>query len=151
VGFITFGIQGGTAELYRALENKTAGAVRGSVSNAPHISQSLLVEAYQDPQYDEDKKNKFNTLKNRYQKVKKILETHPEYQEQFRALPFNSGYFLCLELKHVHPEAARQHLLKHSIGVIAFESVLRVAFSATPLSKLESLFHRIYETCLELQ
>jgi aspartate/methionine/tyrosine aminotransferase len=151
VGFITFGIQGGTTALYQALENKTAGAVRGSTSNAPQISQTLLYEAYQDPQYDEDKKKKFNTLKNRYQKVKQILAAHPEYQEQFEALPFNSGYFLCLELKHIHPEAARQHLLKHSIGVIAFETVLRVAFSATPLSKLEPLFHQIYKTCLELQ
>ncbi|HYQ55921.1 MAG TPA: aminotransferase class I/II-fold pyridoxal phosphate-dependent enzyme, partial [Draconibacterium sp.] len=42
VGFITYGIKGGDAELYSALEAKTAGAIRGNISNAANISQSLL-------------------------------------------------------------------------------------------------------------
>jgi len=152
VGFITFGIKGGTAEIYKALENKTAGVIRGNISNAPNISQSLLYSAYTDPRYAEDKKEKFNTLKTRYEKVKQILTAHPEYQQVFEALPFNSGYFLCLALTNANPEKVRQHLLqKYSVGVIAFESVLRVAFSATPLSKLESLFDRIYKACLDLR
>jgi aspartate/methionine/tyrosine aminotransferase len=152
VGFITFGIQGGTTELYTALEKKTAGVVRGSISNVPHISQSLLYRAYTDPRYAEEKKKKYTTLQSRYEKVKQILTTHPEYQQHFEALPFNSGYFLCLSLKNANPEKVRQHLLqKYSTGVLAFESVLRLAFSATPISKLETLFDRIYKTCLELQ
>ena len=47
-GFITFGIKGkreSQKDLYSALENKTAGAVRGNISNAPHISQSLVLMA----------------------------------------------------------------------------------------------------------
>ena len=44
VGFITYGIKGGEAGMYTALEAKTAGAVRGNISNAPNISQSLLLE-----------------------------------------------------------------------------------------------------------
>ena len=40
IGFITYGIKGASKDLYTALENKTAGAIRGNISMAPHLSQS---------------------------------------------------------------------------------------------------------------
>lgn len=46
VGFLTFGIKNGSDQLYSALEAKAAGAVRGSISNASHLSQSLVLEAF---------------------------------------------------------------------------------------------------------
>jgi aspartate/methionine/tyrosine aminotransferase len=45
VGFISFGVKGGSKDLYRALEEKTAGAIRGNISNASHPSQSLFLNS----------------------------------------------------------------------------------------------------------
>ena len=58
VGFITYGIKNGDAELYTALENKTAGAVRGNISNAANISQTLLLTAFNSPEYHQQKQEK---------------------------------------------------------------------------------------------
>lgn len=51
VGFMTYAIKGGNAALYGALESKTAGAVRGNISNASNLSQSLLMEAFTSTEY----------------------------------------------------------------------------------------------------
>ena len=44
VGFITFGFKGANAAQLKALENKAAGVVRGNISNAPCVSQSMLLK-----------------------------------------------------------------------------------------------------------
>lgn len=152
VGFITYGIKGGTTKLYRALEAKTAGMVRGNISNAPHLSQSLLRAAYTSPDYGAQKQAKYATLKRRYDKVKAILAAHPEYAKAFAPLPFNSGYFMCVRLHGAEPEVVRQVLLKdYSTGVIALAGVLRLAFSATPINLLEELFANVYKAVLQVQ
>ena len=58
VGFITFGIKGGSKELYRALEEKTAGAIRGNISNAPHPSQSLFLNSLKSESHETRKNEK---------------------------------------------------------------------------------------------
>ena len=148
VGFMSFGVKNGTQELYEALENKTAGAVRGNISNVSHLSQSLLHKAYFSSQYKEDKKEKFDTLKSRYQTIIQVL-ADPKYLEFFAALPFNSGYFMCIELKDpLKAEAIRKILLdKYSTGVIVFENLIRLAFSAVPKSKIPKLIENIYLAC----
>ena len=148
VGFISFGVKNGTAELYEALENKTAGAVRGNISNVSHLSQSLLYNAYFSAQYEADKKEKFVTLKSRYQSISKVL-ADPKYLEVFAALPYNSGYFMCVELKDtLNAEAIRKILLdNYSTGVIVFENLIRIAFSAVPQSKIPQLIENIYSAC----
>jgi aspartate/methionine/tyrosine aminotransferase len=150
VGFITYAIKGGTTALYKALEAKTAGAIRGNISNAPAISQSLMKKAYLSDEYAGQKKEKYNTLKARVDKVKKILAAHPEYRDAFEALPFNSGYFMCVRLKSAQPEAVRNILLEEfSTGVIAASGVVRLAFSATPFDLLEELFDNLYKAALK--
>ena len=152
MGFITFAIKGGTPELYAALEAKTAGAIRGNISNAPAVSQAILLKAFTHPEYDAQKQEKFSTLKARCVKLTAILEAHPEYAEAFEALPFNSGYFMCVRLKGADPEAVRQVLLKeYSTGLIAASGLLRVAFSSTPIDKLESLFSNLYKAVCSLR
>ena len=84
--------------MYEALENKTAGAIRGNISNISNLSQSLLHKVYFSEQYKADKANKYETLKSRYQEIIKTLKD-PKYKEYFQALPFNSGYFMCIQLK----------------------------------------------------
>jgi aspartate/methionine/tyrosine aminotransferase len=148
VGFISFGVKNGTPELYEALENKTAGAVRGNISNVSNLSQSLLYNAYFSEAYQADKKEKFATLKSRYQTVQQVL-ADPKYLEYFTALPFNSGYFMCVELNdQLNGEAIRKILLeKYSTGVIVFGNLIRLAFSAVPQSKIQELIGNIYFAC----
>jgi aspartate/methionine/tyrosine aminotransferase len=150
VGFLTYGIKGGTAALYEALEAKTGGAIRGNVSNSSNPAQSLLLRSWTAGEYASEKQQKFELLKRRYDEVKRILAAHPEYREQFTALPFNSGYFMCIRPK-ADSEKLRQKLLKdYSTGTINFGGILRVAFSATPTAKLEKLFENVYKAAKEL-
>jgi len=148
-GFITFGIKNGSRELYQALEEKTAGAVRGTISSASHPSQSLLLRAYNEPEYHKDKEEKYNLLKTRYNKLKETLKKYDN--RFFEPLPCNSGYFMCLRLKNIDAEKVRKLLLeKYSTGVIAIGNVLRIAFSATPLTKIEQMVKNIYSACEEI-
>ncbi len=148
VGFITFGVKNGTAAVYEALENKTAGAVRGNISNISHLSQSLLQKVYASENYDKSKEEKFNILHSRYEKIKLVLE-NPKYKRYFAALPFNSGYFMCIELKDgLVAEDVRKILLeKYSTGVIVFGNLIRIAFSAVPEAKIAQLVENIHAAC----
>ncbi len=147
VGFVSFGTKDGSNSLYGALESKTAGAIRGSISNVSHIAQSLLVDGWKNPEYQSQKEQKFHLLQTRYRKTKDILKSHPEYQKEFKALPFNSGYFMCIKILNNDAEEIRQKLIEQSIGVIAFGNLLRIAFSSTPTDQLKELFQIVYETC----
>lgn len=151
VGFITYAIKGGTSELYDALENKTAGAVRGNISNISQLSQSMLYKVYSAPTYEESKKAKYDILKSRYECLKVEL-AKPEYAAYFRPLPFNSGYFMCVEpLNGLNAEAIRKHLLeKYDTGVIVLGNVVRLAFSAVPKAVLPQLVENIYKACVDL-
>jgi len=151
VGFMTYGIKGGTAAVYGALEAKTAGAIRGNISNSANISQSLLLKAYGAKTYESEKQQKYDILNARYQAVKKILAKHPEYGKQFEPMPFNSGYFMCLKMISINPEELRRKLLQdYSSGVIVMNNLVRIAFSSTPLAKLPKLFENIYKAANEL-
>lgn len=152
VGFITYGIKGGNRDLYEALENKTAGAIRGNISNASNLSQSLLLHAFDSPSYQQEKQEKFGILKSRYTMVKTTLED-PKYSDFFTPLPFNSGYFMCIKLREgIDAEAVRQLLItKYSIGTISLNDLLRVAFAAVAASDIKMLFDGILAACKELQ
>jgi aspartate/methionine/tyrosine aminotransferase len=152
VGFITFGAGLNTPGLYEALESKLAGAIRGSISNAPNISQALLFAAYSCPTYESEKTEKFLTLKNRYLAVKKILADHPEYRQVYAPLPYNSGYFMCVKLNPgIDAEKVRQLLIgKYKTGVIAGDSLIRVAFSSTPVNQLSLLYENIFQAAKEI-
>jgi aspartate/methionine/tyrosine aminotransferase len=152
VGFMTFAIKGGDAELYSALESKTAGAIRGNISNAANISQSLLLEAYNSPEYEEQKAAKYKIMKARYDAVKKAL-TNEKYKAYFNALPYNSGYFMCVKLADgLDAEKMRKILIeKYSIGVISLGNLLRIAYSAVAAKDVEELFEGIYSACKDYQ
>ena len=149
-GFITYAIKDGTEGLYTALADKTSGAVRGNISNAANISQSLVLKAFESPTYSAEKKEKYSLLKSRYDKVKEVLKDK-KYAGCFEALPYNSGYFMCIKLKgDLDSEKVRQILLsKYSTGVIAIGSLLRIAFSAVAESNVSELFENIYSACKE--
>jgi len=152
VGFVTYGIKGGTAELYDALASKTAGTVRGNISNASNLSQSLLLQAFDSPTYWKEKEEKYHILRSRYETTKTVLQ-NKKYAEVFQALPFNSGYFMCVELKNgLNAEDVRKLLLeKYDTGVIVIGSVIRVAFSSVSQEKISLLFENLYAACKDLQ
>lgn len=150
VGFMTYGIKGGDAALYGALESKTAGAIRGNISNAANISQSLLLTAFESPEYAEQKEAKYVIMKNRYDAVKEAL-VEEKYKEYFEAIPYNSGYFMCVQLADgLIGDEVRQVLIeKYSIGLIALGNVLRVAYSAVAANQVKEMFDGIYAACAE--
>ncbi len=153
IGFITYGIKNGNKALYQALEEKTAGAVRGNISNSPHLSQSLFINASKADTYRQEKQRNKEKIRERYLKVKEILGAHPEFKEYFEALPFNSGYFMCVKIKGRSVEKVWQTLLdKYSTGVICYseKDLLRIAFASTPTQKLEKLFSNILNACKDV-
>lgn len=152
VGFMTYGIKNGSKALYKALEDKTAGALRGNISNAPHLSQSVALRALNSEAHDREKEKNKEKIRERYLKVKSVLKAHPEYQQYFEDLPFNSGYFMCVRLKRSDPDKVWELLLsKYSTGVICYsdKALFRIAFASTPLHQIEKLFANIYLACKE--
>ncbi|MCL2025431.1 MAG: aminotransferase class I/II-fold pyridoxal phosphate-dependent enzyme [Leptospirales bacterium] len=149
VGFVTYGIKNGSRKLYEALEQKTGGVIRGTISNVPNISQSLLLAAYNSPEYDREKKSKYNILRSRYTAVKTALAQNSEYSEYFSAMPFNSGYFMCIRLAEgIDVEAVRLILLNDfSVGVINLDNLIRIAFSAVPTDVIPELFNNLFLAC----
>ncbi len=148
VGFMTYGIKDGDADLYSALESKTAGAIRGNISNAANISQSLLLVAFNSPEYAEQKAAKYTIMKDRYEAVKKAL-SNEKYAEYFKAVPYNSGYFMCVKLEAgLDAEKVRKVLIeKYSIGVISLGNLIRIAYSAVAATDVDEMFEGIYNAC----
>ena len=152
VGFMTFGFKGASEAQLKALEDKAAGTVRGNISNAPSISQKILLAAFQSEEYLQQKQEKYNTLKKRFDIIKNELAAHPEYKEAFEPMPCNSGYFMCIKPKGVDAEELRQKLIKdYSTGTIMLSGLIRVAFSAVPTDKLGKLFENIYNCIKEMK
>jgi len=150
VGFITYGIKNGSKGLYKALESKTAGAIRGNISSSSHPSQSLFLNALKSETHEQEKERNKEKIKERYLKVKEVLEAHKEYEEYFEELPFNSGYFMCIRLKNLNPDTVWQSLLnQYNTGLICYgdKGLFRIAFASTPADKIEKLFNNIYSAC----
>jgi aspartate/methionine/tyrosine aminotransferase len=152
IGFITFGIKNGTQELYNTLEQKTAGAIRATVSNASQLSQSLILRGFNHRKYEKEKTKKLKILKERYETVKDVIKD-PRYQECFTPLPFNSGYFLCIRLNDgIDGETLRKNLLeKYDTGIISFGKIIRIAFSSLTKKQIKLVFSNIYEACSEIR
>jgi aspartate/methionine/tyrosine aminotransferase len=152
VGFITFGFKGAGEAQLKALENKAAGAVRGTISNAPCVSQSLLLKAYTAPEYAAQKKQKYDILSDRVKKIRETLKAHPEYSKSFEVMPFNSGYFMCVKPIGVDLEALRKELIaNYSTGVIVLVGLVRLAFSAVPTDLIEQLFANLHDAIQKLR
>jgi aspartate/methionine/tyrosine aminotransferase len=153
VGFITYGARANSNAgiLYDALEKKTAGCIRGNISNASHLGQSIVLKSMQNEKYPMEKESKFAVLKARANKVKAVL-SDPKYQAAWDVYPFNSGYFMCIRLKRVSAEKLRVHLLeKYGVGLIAIgDTNLRIAFSCLDEADIPILFDIILQGAQEL-
>ena len=151
VGYITFAGRALSPRALAALEDKAAGRVRGSISNTSHLSQSLLLAAYNHPQYNPEKSRAYDLLKERHDALAAELDAHPEYAERFTPLPFNSGYFMCVRIAGGDAEAVRQRLLSaYDTGVIALGSLVRIAYSSLPKAQIPVLLANLYAACAEV-
>ncbi len=154
IGFITYGLKcdGDIGAIYDALERKTAGCVRGNISNASHLGQTILLQALNNPAIEAEKKAKFDILKARALKVKAVLADE-KYKNAWDVYPFNSGYFMCLKLKTVEAETLRVHLLdKYGVGLIALgKHDLRVAFSCIDEGQIQELFDTVLQGIQDIE
>ncbi len=150
-GFITFSAVSRDGDILTCLEKKCAGAVRGGVSNCPHPSQSILLKAMDDPQFDTQRRAARTTLRNRALEVKRLIGNET-YRSAWEAYPFNSGYFMCVKLKRLNAEAFRSRLLdRYGVGVVATsETDIRIAFSCVEVDDLQDLFDIMLRCAIEM-
>ena len=152
-GFLTFGPgRADTAdEVAAVLDAKVRGAIRSGISNVPQLSQVLVEKALAASSLDEERKAKRETLRARAEKVHAVAND-PRFRESWNVYPFNSGYFMCVEVKGAEAEAVRLRLLdEYGIGVIATgPSDLRIAFSCVEVEQVEPLFEALHQAIQEL-
>jgi len=152
VGFITLGSKSVSAEAYQMLVDKIGGIIRGVISNSSQLSQSLILSAYQSADYSTQKIGKYETLKNRFELIKSVLAQRSEFAEVFTPLPYNSGYFMCLQLRNIDAEAVRKQLLEnYDTGVIALQGLIRIAYSSLPAAMIPQFFDNIYRACVDIK
>ena len=154
VGFLSFAIGGAEADspLFTALEAKTAGLIRATVSNCSALSQKIIAKALTSGKFYEQRAENVAIMHERCNAVMETLAAHPEYGEFFVAYPFNSGYFMCLKiLKTTAPKLRRVLLDRYATGGIAMgETDLRLAFSCVEKEQIPELFETIYLACKDL-
>ncbi len=149
VGFITYAAE--SEDVLHALEEKTKGIIRGAISSGPHLSQTIILKSLQSEDFAREKKEKFDIMAARARKTKQVLQ-QDKFNEDWTYYPFNSGYFMCLQLKNVNAEQLRVHLLdEYGVGTIAINDTdLRIAFSCVEESDIEELFDYIQKGVKDL-
>ena len=152
-GFMTFGpghVE--TADVVcDVLEAKVKGAIRAGISNVSQLSQSLVEKALLSTNIENERAEKYEILRKRAEEVYRVV-VEPRFSESWNVYPFNSGYFMCLEIKGVDAEVLRVHLLdEYGIGLIATTSTdVRVAFSCLEIEQIEPLFTKLHRAVQEL-
>ena len=152
IGFLTFGGRGLGDKALEALEKKTLGSIRCTVSNCDRPGQSLLLRAMRDgANYDKDKKYLFDKMNERYVLMKKAVGRHSG-STALTAYPFNSGYFMAFSTNGHDAEELRLYLLdKYQIGAInIMHKTLRLAFCSVEKEKIDDLVNLVYKGAEEL-
>ena len=151
IGMVTYAAKGLEAKHYAAIENKTMGAIRATISMASRPAQVMLIKAMQTPNYRQEKAAAVRLVEAKYRRVKQVMASRP-VPPTLEPLPFNSGYFMCFRLKRGSAEELRQRLLdQESIGTIAMdERLLRIAFSAVEPDQIDELFATVYRLAQSL-
>jgi aspartate/methionine/tyrosine aminotransferase len=151
LGFITFACRSLNETHHEALIRKLMGAIRSSVSCANTPAQNLMLRAMDDPRTPGEKDQFLNLMKGRYRRVKAFIRNNPEHPV-LKALPFNSGYFMCFRCEGLSAETLRQELLyKQGIGTVSLEDrYLRVAFAGIDEDMIDRVYRIIYDTAAKM-
>jgi aspartate/methionine/tyrosine aminotransferase len=153
-GFLTVGpgrVEGAD-EVAAVLDAKARGAIRGSISNSPQLSQTLVERALESSTIEAERKEKCEILRARAAQVYAVANA-PRFRESWQVYPFNSGYFMCIRVDGVDAEELRVHLLDaHGTGLIATSPTdIRVAFSCLEREDVEPLFETVHRAIQELR
>lgn len=150
IGFITYAGKGLTKAHLEALDKKTLGIIRSTVSNCDKPGQSLLLKAMtKGDSYEADKKAANIEMEKRYCILKEALKKH-EGNDLLLPYPFNSGYFMAFKTKG-SAEVLRRHLLDtYQVGCINIADVtLRVAYCSVECDKIAELVDLVYQAAGE--
>ena len=152
IGFITYASKGFTDAHIDALQKKTLGAIRCTVSNCDRPGQSLILNAYKNGKsYLADKEHLFSVIRSRYKAVHKAVSKHKD-ETVLTPYSFNSGYFMGFSTNGHDAEELRKYLLeKYSIGTINIVGrTLRVAYCSVEPEKIKDLVALVYKAAGEL-
>ncbi len=150
IGFLTYGSKVLKAEHYDALNKKTLGIIRSTVSNCDRPGQSLVLKAMRDGKsYQADKSSAFAEMEKRYRTIAKVLKKY-EGNQLLKPYPFNSGYFMAFNCKG-SSEVLRKHLLDtYQVGCINIaDTTLRLAYCSVECDKIEELVDLVYQAAGE--
>ena len=151
IGFITYASKAFTDEHIDALQKKTLGAIRCSVSNCDSPGQSLLLKAMKAESHERDKAALFEEMRKRYSAVHKAVSRHGG-DTVLTPYPFNSGYFMAFDTNGHDAEELRKYLLeKYQIGAINIMGrTLRLAYCSVELEGLDEVVDTVYKAAGEL-
>ena len=150
IGFVTYGSKALKAEHLDALNKKTLGIIRSTVSNCDRPGQSLILKAMRDGKnYHADKAAAFAEMERRYRIIAKVLKKY-EGSDLLKPYPFNSGYFMAFKCKG-SSEVLRKLLLdSYQIGCINIQdTTLRLAYCSVECDKIEELVDLVYQAAGE--
>lgn len=144
VGFITYGSKSFTDETYHVLEQKTLGAIRGSISSCCTSSQNALLKGMDEPNYKTEKEKGIQMLKLKYDTLKHSLEKYKDRKDLI-PLPFNSGYFMTFKCTYDAEKFREKLLLDYQTGIIRIDNNhIRLAFSSCDVEKIPGLIDTLY-------
>ena len=152
IGFITYASKGFTDEHIDALQKKTLGAIRCTVSNCDRPGQSLLLKAIKAGDgREKDKAALFAEMQRRYSAVHKAVSRHSG-ESVITPYPFNSGYFMAFDTNGHDAEELRKYLLdKYQIGAINIMGrTLRLAYCSVELEGLDDVVDTVYKAAGEI-
>ena len=152
IGFITYASKDFTDAHMAALENKTLGAIRCTVSNCDRPGQSMLLKAMRNgPNYQADKDALQAEMQKRYNLVHAAVERH-KGDKFLTPYPFNSGYFMAFNLNGRSADALRRYLLdEYEVGVInILGHTLRLAYCSVECEAIDDLVDTVYKAAAEL-
>ena len=89
-GFLTYAAKGAGEKTFKALEQKTGGVIRATISNVSNLSQQIVLKSLSSDDYAAQKQEKFDIMKGRYEKVKEVL-CDDKFNKYFKPYPYNSG------------------------------------------------------------
>jgi aspartate/methionine/tyrosine aminotransferase len=150
IGFLTYASKSLTADHYDALNRKSLGIIRSTVSNCDRPGQSLLLHAMMDGEhYRKDKEAARTEMERRYRILSKALESH-RGSDLLQPYPFNSGYFMAFRCKG-SSEQLRQYLLdRYQTGCISIQgNTLRLAYCSVEQDKIPELIDLVYRAAGE--
>jgi aspartate/methionine/tyrosine aminotransferase len=152
IGFVSFGSRGLAADHYEALIAKLMGTIRSSFSCANTPAQHIIIKALEDKRTSAEKAGFEETLRRRYNEVKKIISQNPDHPA-LKPLPFNSGYFMSFRCEGISAEALRKELLsQHGIGLVSLgENCIRVAFSSLDEEQIPLVYKTIFDCAAKMK